>query len=363
MANETSNKPIEEIQKLEQYLPDEKKAELAQILTFGERIKAEWEKKKKEFWNEHLYDKEYFKDLLVQYGESKEKFIESLTPGEKKILDNLDESNKDKFYNEYLYERILYSWDINDESDYGYGWSIEYKNENWDFDLEKFKDWVYSSKDSLQPWMKIYLWDNKLWYEWAKILAKTWKDRLRPWMTIDLDGNNIWYKWAKILAKTWKDKLQPWMEIYLGNNNLWEKWVKILAETWKDNLQHWMEIILSSNNLWEKWVKILAETWKDKLKPWMTIDLGWNEIWNEWVKILAETWKDKIQPWMTIHLGWNEIWNEWVRVIMQNLKLKEWVSLNFIWNNEISDEMKTQLKEWVQWYRDQWIEVDCGVLL
>ena len=305
MANETSNKPIEEIQLLKQFLPEKKQEELAQILTFGERIKAEWEKKKKEFWNEHLYDKEYFKDLLVQYGKSKEKFIESLTPGEKKILDNLDESNKDKFYNEYLYERILYSWDINDKSDYGYGWSIEYKNENWDFDLEKFKDWVYSSKDSLKPWMRIHLDGNNIWYEWVKILAGAWKDSLKPWITISLWWNKLWYKWAKILAKTWKDKL----------------------------------------------------------KPWMKINLVWNNLWYEWVKILAEAWKDKIQPWITIDLWWNEIWKEWVIVIMQNLKLKEWVSLNFIWNNEISDEMKTQLNEWVQWYRDQWIEVDCGGLL
>ena len=204
-----------------------------------------------------------------------------------------------------MYERILYSWDINDKSDYGYGWSIEYKNENWDFDLEKFKDWVYSSKDSLKPWMRIHLDGNNIWYEWVKILAGAWKDSLKPWITISLWWNKLWYKWAKILAKTWKDKL----------------------------------------------------------KPWMKINLVWNNLWYEWVKILAEAWKDKIQPWMTIDLWWNEIWKEWVIVIMQNLKLKEWVSLNFIWNNEISDEMKTQLNEWVQWYRDQWIEVDCGGLL
>ena len=123
MINETE-KPIEQIQKLEQFLPEKKQEELAKILAFWERTKAEWEKKKKEFWNKYLYDKEYFKDLLVQYEESKEKFIESLTPGEKKILDNLDESNKDKFYNEYLYERIFYSWDINDK--YDCGWSIKY---------------------------------------------------------------------------------------------------------------------------------------------------------------------------------------------------------------------------------------------
>jgi hypothetical protein len=40
MINETE-KPIEQIQKLEQFLPEKKQEELVQILAFGEKYKEE----------------------------------------------------------------------------------------------------------------------------------------------------------------------------------------------------------------------------------------------------------------------------------------------------------------------------------
>ena len=60
-----TEKSIEEIQKLEQFLPGKTQEELEQILEYWEEIKAEWEKKKKEFWESHSRDD--FKKLFSQY--------------------------------------------------------------------------------------------------------------------------------------------------------------------------------------------------------------------------------------------------------------------------------------------------------
>ena len=55
-------KAIAEIEKLKNHLPKEKKEELTEILAYWEKIKAEWERKKKEFWGKH--DRDDFMNLL-----------------------------------------------------------------------------------------------------------------------------------------------------------------------------------------------------------------------------------------------------------------------------------------------------------
>jgi 3-dehydroquinate dehydratase len=73
MVNETQNKPIEQIQKLEQFLPNEKQGELVQILAFGEKHKADSIESEHKFWS--TYGLEEYKNLLLQYESSKQKFL------------------------------------------------------------------------------------------------------------------------------------------------------------------------------------------------------------------------------------------------------------------------------------------------
>ena len=57
MVVEMDEKMMEKIQNLRQYLPETSKEELEQILKYGEKIRAEWERKKKSFWSEcGIYD-------------------------------------------------------------------------------------------------------------------------------------------------------------------------------------------------------------------------------------------------------------------------------------------------------------------
>jgi hypothetical protein len=73
MANETQNKPIEQIQKLEQFLPEKKQEDLAQILAFGEKYKADSSDAEYNFWSK--YGLKEYRQLLSQYELSKQKFL------------------------------------------------------------------------------------------------------------------------------------------------------------------------------------------------------------------------------------------------------------------------------------------------
>jgi hypothetical protein len=72
MANE-KEKQIEQIQKLEQFLPNEKQEDLAQILAFGEKYNSDLSEVENNFWS--TYKLQDYKKLLLQYELSKERFL------------------------------------------------------------------------------------------------------------------------------------------------------------------------------------------------------------------------------------------------------------------------------------------------
>ena len=66
---------------------------------------------KNEFWNK--YSLQEFDVLILQYEESREKFEELLLQEERKILDALDDSTREKFFNdiqEILPNCELFDW-------------------------------------------------------------------------------------------------------------------------------------------------------------------------------------------------------------------------------------------------------------
>ena len=321
------------------------KAELWEILAFGEKYKKEWEEMEREFWSK--YSKKAFTYLILQYEESKRKFEKRLSFKGRKIFNGFNDLQKKKFYEKYLLGRVVYSWDTKMEKE------IEREKVDYSWkrlgDIEWFKRWVIDMKDDLNPWMLIGLAYNDILEEWARAIAEAWKGKLKPWMIVGLGKNKIWDEWAKVIAKEWKRSLQLWIYIYLWSNEIWDKWIQAMAREWKDSLQPWMKIDLQDNEIWDKWIQAMAREWKDKLKPWMWIVLDFNQIWDEWIKVLSEEWKDSLKPWMEIDLSNNKIWDDWAQAIMDNLELKEWVKIDISGNN-ISDWKIWELKKRAQWW-------------
>ena len=91
-------------------LNEDHKAELWKILAFWEKYKEEWEMMRDEFWKEH--DREQFRNLIRWYEESKRISWELFSPEERDMLDSLDSVAREKFYREYLYEKIFYNWNL-----------------------------------------------------------------------------------------------------------------------------------------------------------------------------------------------------------------------------------------------------------
>ena len=257
-------------------LKEEHKQELRKILAFWEKYKEEWEILKDKFYSRCYLKKSlyrlqvFFKNLLLQQEESEKNFIQELPVEEREILNSLSEVARDKFYDEYLKDRIFYSWD-----------------ENKEFEEEHFS---YDKK--------------KLDVEWITEVAKELKDKLKPGVDVSLSGNEFYDEWVEVLAQEWKHCLQPWMDINLGSDVISDDWVEILAKKWKDSLQPWIGINLPSNAISDDWVEILAKEWKGSLQPWMFINLWNNGIWLKWLEALAREWKDSLQPGMGINL-WN----------------------------------------------------------
>jgi hypothetical protein len=72
------------------------------------------------------------------------------------------------------------------------------------------------------------LWDNNLWNEWAKNIAKNLK--LKNWVSLDLSGNKIDDEWLnEILKMDFKD----WVYIDLSNNDITDEWIKKLYYKFK----------------------------------------------------------------------------------------------------------------------------------
>jgi hypothetical protein len=70
---EKTHKHIEQIKELEQFLPEKKHKDLAQILAFGEKYKSDSNNAEYNFWSK--YGLEEYKNLLLQYESSKQKFL------------------------------------------------------------------------------------------------------------------------------------------------------------------------------------------------------------------------------------------------------------------------------------------------
>ena len=129
-------------------LNENHKAELWEVLAFWEKYRAEWKKMEQEFWEKSV--RGMFRNLIMQYEDSRRNFEEWLLPKEKQILESISDVAKEKFYKEYLYDRIVYTWDEKEKKEWEkQGYDREKK------DIEWFKKWVIDMKDKLRPWMEI----------------------------------------------------------------------------------------------------------------------------------------------------------------------------------------------------------------
>ena len=184
------------------------KAELWEILAFWEKCKKEWEEMRKEFWS-RWWGRDKYVNLLMQYKDRKKEYMENLTEEEKNMLDRLNGMWKDKFIEEYLYNKILYSGDA-------------------DIELNK----------------KSYWYDD-----W-----KAWKVIMEEWAMLNLHGNNILNRWAEAISKM---ELKEWVYLDLSRNNIWEVWAKRYRKwSWK-NEWGWIWIIITfeinEQKRYQKW--------------------------------------------------------------------------------------------------------------
>ena len=135
-------------------LNENHKAELWEVLAFWEKYRAEWKKMEQEFWEKSV--RGMFRNLIMQYEDSRRNFEEWLLPKEKQILESISDVAKEKFYKEYLFDRIVYTWDEKEKKEWEkQGYDREKK------DIEWFKKWVIDMKDKLRPWMEIELLINE----------------------------------------------------------------------------------------------------------------------------------------------------------------------------------------------------------
>ena len=119
-------------------------AELWKVLAFWEKYKKEWDVMEREFWNDveswwYRDDEksDSFKDLILQYEEKKEKFVEWLSKEEIDILESLGDVGREKFFRQYFFDKIVYSWNVKGEAETGDTrlfldrWNIEKFKKKW----------------------------------------------------------------------------------------------------------------------------------------------------------------------------------------------------------------------------------------
>lgn len=182
--------------------------------------------------------------------------------------------------------------------------------------------------------------------KWKKYSYEDWKSgdiELQEWDSLILQKKDLYDEDAEKIAKL---ELKKGVSFKLGWNRIWDEWAKAIA--WM-KLQEWVSLSLSVNRIWDEWAKAIAGM---DLKECVKLDLSANQIWDEWVKSIA--WME-LKEWVELVLAFNHIWDEWAKIIMKNIELKDGVVLFLQWNN-ISWEVKEQLKEWAQSYKDKWIE-------
>ena len=232
-------KKVNQNEWVRQLLNKSHKAELWNILAFWEKYKKEGDGMEREFWNDMEFwwyreDRkgDYFKDLILQYNQNKEKFVEWLSKEEIDILESLGDVGREKFFRQYFFGKIVYSWNVKMEAETG---DTRLYLGKWD--IESFKKWVSDMKNELQPGMSLLMINRNVWVEWVKLLAKEWKGRLQPWMHINLRENEIWEDWIRAIMDNWE--LKEWMRIWLSDNNISNsmegeliKWIEWYNERW-----------------------------------------------------------------------------------------------------------------------------------
>ena len=290
---------MEEIQKLKPYLSNKTQEELDEILAYWEEIRKKWEIEKNKFWENHdrygfmkllKYKWLHIKELLWKY----------------KYLDQLNSLEKERFVDEYLYDDMLYSWELFDGEEEDYGWFC-------------YDDWE-AGKAVIQEGITVDFSDGSngnMSIEWLKKALDTLE--FKEWLGLNLSG--LWWEWLDVLVKM---RLARWVTLNLNSNQLWDEWIKVMAENME--LEEWMYLYLRFNEIWAMWAESIS---KMELKEWVTLDLQDNEIWDEWAK-----------------------------VIMENMKLKNWVVLR-LYNNHLSKDMKDKLKKWKEERIKKWI--NCNV--
>ena len=254
-----TERSIEEIKKLRQYLPESTNEELENILEYWEEIKKRWEEKKQEFWKGH--SREDFKNLLQYKWEHKGEY-----EWRYEYLSKMDLLEKEKFVEEYLYDDMLYSGNFDDKK---FKWEIK------EYSYEDFKCWNFVVK----KWVSLNFWWNKVGVELAKKIVDL---ELCEWMTINLHHTDIWIESLGIIAKNLR--LKKWISLILYYSKLWDEWAKIIAENMK--LQEWVDLNLRENRIWAEWAKVIAENME--LKEWVVLNLGNNQIWAEWAEAIAK---------------------------------------------------------------------------
>ena len=346
---ELSEKIIGHIKDLRPFLPDEEQEQLTKILAYGEKMKVEWKRKKKEFWRKH--NREDFLKLL-NYMLKHQKVME----WKYEYLAKMNEIERKKFIEEYLCDDILYSWELDETAIK----VKEYSYEDWKEWNVVMEEWAYlcfygkrfwlewakaiAENMKLKEWVILDLHDNQIWAEWAREIANHVK--FEYGVSIDLSDNRIWPEWAKAISHM---NLKDWALLHLWNNKIWAEWAKEIADNLK--LEDGVSLFLWENGIWVEWAKAIAENMK--LKEWVKLYLGGNEIWDKWAEAISHM---ELKEWVKLYLFDNKIWDEWAKAIMKNLKLQVWVVLNLRWNN-ISGEMKDELKQWAQSYNavvDTW---------
>ena len=261
MVNETQNKPIEWIQKLQQYRSKEKQDELAKILDYWEKIKAEWERKKQEFWE--IHDREDFLKLLRYKWKHENELLWKY-----QYWESMKWLEREKYIAEYLHDDMLYSIDIQKYPEKKV-WR-KYSYEDW-------KNWNVV----IEEWVELHLYNNQICPEWAEAIAKYLK--LKEWVYLYFYNNQIRPEWAEAIAKYLK--LKEWVKLYLYNNQIWDVWAKAIAKYLE--LKEWVELYLSENQIWDVWAEAIMGNME--LKNWVTLDLIQNNI--------TDNMKQKLKDW------------------------------------------------------------------
>ena len=143
--------------------------------------------------------------------------------------------------------------------------------------------------------------ENRLWK-----LAKKWKESLQPWIRIDLWDSEIWEKWAKAIAENMK--LKDWAILSLFRNKIGDDWARAIAENME--LPEGVDLDLSglppeemakiSKSLEEAFSKSLIKYDAEHKKMWRPqrkID-EWDSVYYEMKEIekkleKEESWEEK----------------------------------------------------------------------